>query len=95
MPRRWWQPSPLVVWFLAIAGFDAIILWFASGVVSSGNDAAGNGMANAFREVFVEAGAYLLGFLTLLFLAIRHRGIRITLMGLLLPLTLFFLMLLR
>ena len=76
---RGWRPSPLSWWFLAITGFDALILLIASGVRSSGSDAAGNGMANAFQAAFVEAGAFLVGILALLFLILRKRGIRIAL----------------
>jgi hypothetical protein len=76
---RGWRPSPLGWWFLAITGFDALVLLIASGVRSSGNDAAGNGMANAFQAAFVEAGAFLVGILALLFLVVRHQGIRIAL----------------
>lgn len=76
--RRGWRPSPLG-WFLAITSFDALLLLIASGVRSSGNDAAGNGMANAFQAAFVEASALLICILALLFLIIRHRGICIAL----------------
>jgi cell division protein FtsW (lipid II flippase) len=90
----WWRPSPLACWFFAIAGFDALMLLLASGVSSSGNDAAGNGMANAFREVFVQAGAVLVGCIAALFVIVRHRGTRIglivtlVLLSLLLPILL-------
>ena len=80
---RGWKPSPLGWWFLAITGLDALILLIASGVRSSGNDAAGNGMANAFQAAFVEAGAFVVGILALLFLMVRHRGIRTPLIVLL------------
>jgi len=76
---RGWRPSPLGWWFLAITGFDALILLLASGVRSSGNDAAGNGMANAFQAAFVEAGACVVAILALFFLILRQRGIRIAL----------------
>lgn len=89
-----WRPSPLGWWFLVILGFDALILLIASGVRSSGSDAAGNGLANAYQEVFVEVGAVLVGILALLFLIIRHRGIRIGLFVLLVLLTLMLPMLL-
>ena len=75
--RPWWRPSPLTCWFLAIMTFDAVILIVALGVRSSGNDAAGNGMGNAFRELFVQAGAVIVGFLALVFVIVRHRGTRI------------------
>jgi hypothetical protein len=92
--RRGWRPSPLGWWFLAITSFDALMLLIASGVRSSGNDAAGNGMANAFRAAFVEAGAVLIGILALLFLIIWHRGIRIALTVLLILVSLMLPMLL-
>ena len=91
---RGWRPSPLGWWFLAITSFDALILLIASGVRSSGNDAAGNGMANAFQAAFVEAGTFLVGILALLFLMVRHPGIRIALTVLLLLASLMLLMLL-
>lgn len=78
--RSRWKPSPLACWFLAILVFDVSMLLLASGVRSTGNDAAGNGMVEAFREAFVEAGAILLAILSLLFVVIRHRGVRIGLM---------------
>lgn len=93
--RPWWKPSSLTVWFFGIILLDAVILRAASGVTSSGNDAAGNGMASAFRSVFVEAGAWFVGCLALLFLLIWHRGIRIALVVLLVPATIFFLLLLQ
>lgn len=73
----WWRPPPLACWFFAIAGFDALMLLLAAGVSSSGNDAAGNGMANAFRDMFVQAGSVLVGGIAALFVVVRHRGIRI------------------
>lgn len=75
--RPWWRPASLTCWFLAILAFDAVILLVASGVRSSGNDAAGNGMGNAFRELFIQAGAVIVGFLALVFVVVRHRRIRI------------------
>lgn len=93
--QAWWEPLPLSVCFVVIALMDAVILWLASGVVSSSNDAAGNGMANAFRDGFVETGAWFAAFLMLLFVVIRHRGVRITLTVLLMPAILFSLLLLQ
>ena len=93
--RPWWKPSPLTAWFFAMIVLDAVILTVASGVTTSDNDAAGNGMANAFRDGFVETGAYSVGLLALLFLLIRRRSIRIALPVLLVPATLFFLLLLQ
>ncbi len=88
-----WRPSPLALWFLAIVIFDAVMLILATGVVSTGNDAAGNGMVDGFRQGFAELTACALALLTFLFLAIRHRGLRIVLIALLVPLTLFSLLL--
>ena len=62
---------------------------------SSGNDAAGNGMADGFRSAFVEGGAYLLGVLTVSFLLLRHSGVRIALLVALCLSTIFSLMLLQ
>jgi hypothetical protein len=73
----WWRPSLLTGWFLALVAIDALILLIASGVTSSGSDAAGNGLANAFQTAFVQAGALLVGCLTLLFVVVRHKGTRI------------------
>lgn len=89
------EASPLAGWFLAIVAFDALILLIASGVGSSGNDAAGNGMANAFQMAFVEAGAFLVGCLALLFVVVRHKGIRIGPMAMLVLTTLMLPMLLQ
>jgi len=89
------RPAPLTLWFLAIVIFDAMMLILATGVVSTGNDAAGNGMIDGFRQGFAELTACALALLTLLFLAIRHRGLRIVLIALLVPLTLFSLLLSR
>jgi hypothetical protein len=90
-----WRPKPLPLWFFAIVVLDAVILRAASGVHSSGNDAAGNGLASAFRSAFVEGGSYLLGFLALVFVVLRHKGFRIALLVLTFPLTVFFLLLLQ
>jgi hypothetical protein len=72
-----WRASPLASWFLVIFTFDALILALASGVVSSGNDAAGNGMVDALREVLVQAGALLLCISAVLFLIVRRNGFRV------------------
>jgi hypothetical protein len=93
--RPWWKRSSLAAWFFAVSVFDVLISWAASSVAGSDSDAAGNGISRAFQQAFVDAGAYLVGFLVLLFLLIRHRGIRIGLMVLLIPTTLFCLMLVQ
>jgi len=72
-----WKLSGLACWLVALVAFDALMLLLASGVRSGGNDAAGNGMANAFRELVIQAGVVLVGCLTLLFLVIRHRKARV------------------
>jgi len=86
----WWAPTPLTWVFTTLFAIDALMLLIASGVGISGNDAAGNGMANAFQEVFVEAATVLVACLALLFLLIRHRGTRIglALITLMLPMLL-------
>ncbi len=89
------KPSPLACWFLAILAFDVSMLLLSCGVRSTGNDAAGNGMADAFRQAFVEAGAILLAILTLLFVVIRHRGVMIGLIVALVLCSLLFPMLLQ
>lgn len=91
--RRWRKPVALTVCFLMIVFTDLLILAKASGVVTTDSDAAGNGMANAFRDGFVVTGFYIVAALTLLFAAIPRKGIRIALTMLLLPATLFFLLL--
>jgi hypothetical protein len=79
-PRRpRWRASPLANWFLVILAFDALMLALASGVVSSGNDAAGNGMVDALRQVLVQAGALLLCISAVLFLLVRRDGFRVSL----------------
>ena len=93
--RPRWKPSPLACWFFAIVAFDALILLVASGVGSSGNDAAGNGMTDGFREAFVQAGAVLTGCLALLFVVVRHKGTRIGLVATLALVTLLQTMLLQ
>lgn len=92
--RRWWEPLPLTISFIAIAAMDAVILWIASGTVTSDSDAAGNGMVNAFRDGFVETGAWFAAFVVLLFVVIRRRSIRVALIVLLVPTTLCSLLLL-
>ena len=77
-PRRaGWRASPLASWFLVILAFDALMLALASGIVSFGNDAAGNGMVDALREVLVQAGALLLCISAALFLLVRRNGFRV------------------
>lgn len=93
--RRRWPPSPLTIWFLAVVAFAAIMLILAMGVVTTGNDPAGNGMVDGFRQGFAQLCACALALLTLIFLVIRHRGIRIALMVMLVPLTVFSLLLTR
>lgn len=83
--RTWWEPLPLTVSFMAIAIMDAVILWIASGTVTSDSDAAGNGMVNAFRDGFVETGAWFAAFVVLLFAVIRHRSVRVAMIVLLIP----------
>jgi len=75
--RRRWRVSPLARWFLVILAFDALMLALASGVASSGNDAAGNGMVDALREVLVQAVALLLCISAALFLIVRRNGSRV------------------
>lgn len=93
--RPWWKPAPLTCWFLAIMAYDAVILLVASGVRSSGNDAAGNGIGNAFRELFVQAGAVIVGLLALVFVIVRHGGTRIGLLVTLVLVTLLLMTLLQ
>lgn len=93
--KPWWTPSSLSCWFIAIVVFDAVILLVASGVRSSGSDAAGNGIANAFQTAFVETGALLVGCIALLFLIVRHKKIRIGLTVMLVLITLALSMLLQ
>ena len=92
--REWWAPFPLTVFFLVIVLLDVAVLWMASHVVTTDNDPAGNGMANAFRDGFVETGFYLAGILALLFAIVRRKWARIALTVLLLPATLFSMLLL-
>jgi hypothetical protein len=92
--RSRWRALPLASWFLVILAFDALMLALASGIVSSGNDAAGNGMVDALREVLIQAGALLLCVSAVLFFLVRRKGFRIgltvmlALTSLLLPLLL-------
>jgi hypothetical protein len=90
-----WRPSPLTLWFLAIVAFDAVMLILAMGIITTGNDPAGNGMVDGVRQGFAQLSAGVLALLTLIFLVIRHRGIRFALMALLVPLTSFCLLLTR
>lgn len=93
LDRRWWKPLALTVCFLMIVLTDLLILTKASVVVSTGNDAAGNGMANAFRSAIVETGFYILATLTFIFSAIPYKGVRIALAVLMLPTTILCLLL--
>jgi hypothetical protein len=90
-PRRsasrtaWWKPERLTWLLWAMVACNAVILWLAKDGPRGGfnSDAAGNGLARAFQELFVMAGAGLVGIVALLFLVIRNRGIRIALLCLL------------
>ena len=81
----WWKPERFTWLFWSVVACDAGILWLAKDGPRGGfnSDAAGNGLARAFQEVFVVAGAGVVGILALLFLVIRNGGIRIALLCLL------------
>ena len=90
-PRRsapataWWKPERLTGLLWVMVAGDAVILWLAKDGPRGGfnSDAAGSGLARAFQELFVMAGAGLVGIVALLFLVIGNRGIRIALLCLL------------
>lgn len=77
--RPWWHPSPISGCFIGIVLLDAALLLIAFNVTFSSSDGAGNGLAMAIQQAFVELGAIAVGVVAFLFLVIRHRVIRITL----------------
>ena len=81
----WWKPERLTRLLWAMVACNAVNLWLAKDGPRGGfnSDAAGNGLARAFQELFVMAGASLVGVVALLFLVIRNRSIRIALLCLL------------
>ncbi len=87
-PQRWWIPSPLAAGFFALVVVDVLLLWWASGNHYTGSDAAGNGMANGFGQFLLEIEGGVVAGVTLPFLVIWHRGIRLFLLGLLIFLNL-------